>query len=67
MCKETRENGTEMVKYVSSLCPTASTKAPDIAWNVASMGGVVDRALVPGSVMSALHVPVYNLILPDLT
>lgn len=38
MCKETRENGTGMVKYVSSLCPTASTKAPDIAWNVAING-----------------------------
>ena len=35
MCKKARENNTGMVKYVSSLCPTASTKAPDIARNVA--------------------------------
>ena len=67
MCNETKENGTGMVKYVSSLCPTTSTKAPDITWNVAINGGIVDCALMPGSVTSALHVPVYYLILPDLT
>jgi len=51
------------VKYATPSVPYSGTTAQDITQNVAIKltGGVVDRALVPGSVISALQTFVHYL------